>query len=426
MSQKSIYKIFSELGSVSIDSRTVQHGQMFFALKGENFDGNKYVGQALEQGASYCIVSDPDIPEDPRIIHVQDTMIALQQLASDYRNDFKIPFIAITGSNGKTTTKELMAHCLRPGYKIHMTKGNLNNHLGVPLTLLSMPPDTELAIIEMGANHQQEIMELCHIAKPTHGVITNIGQAHLGGFGGLEGVKKAKSELLDYLESTGGVQFVNRNEPSLDFVTKENYHFLQEYGINDHPAVHNHEGGIFLELKVSNHIYPTQLIGSYNFNNALTAYRIGQYFNIAEKDLINGMISYEPANNRSQIVNFECARIILDAYNANPSSVRLAIENIGRHNAQPRSLILGDMMELGEDSRELHHEVLKQVQSIAGWDQVILVGTNYASLANVFPEYRFYTTTQETARQLDWRQFKGQIILLKGSRSIGLETLLRK
>lgn len=420
-----IYNIFLQTPVINTDSRTIQPGQIYFALKGERFDGNDFVNQAIDNGASHVVTSNLKFIGDKNITIVENPLASLQDLAFFHRKQLGIPIIAITGSNGKTTTKELLATCLASAYKINYTQGNLNNHIGVPLTLLSFNDNTEIGIVEMGANHIGEIAKLCQIAAPDYGVITNIGPAHLEGFGSLDGVYKAKTELYEYLNENNGKIFFNANEESLQrlsnqyanmlrydcqFFWQESQHFVSE--ISADPV---------LTFDADNLIYQTQLAGSYNFNNILTAIAISNYFNVSIVDAATAITTYIPSNNRSQRKSFKGINVILDAYNANPGSVRSALENITRMTASQKSLILGDMKELGKYSIDLHREILNTITSLNIFTHVILIGSEYYQLKDEFAQYKFYQLL--TDYKPDWEMFKGHLLLAKGSRSISLEKL---
>ena len=331
-----LYNIYRDHPSVCTDTRKIQAGDLFFALRGERFNGNLFAEKALEMGAAYAVVDDPQLPDHPNLLLVEDTLKTLQDLARHHRRQLEIPIIALTGSNGKTTTKELIAAVMGSHYPLQYTRGNLNNHIGVPLSLLSISSDAEVAIIEMGANHQGEIDQLCHIAEPTHGLITNVGKAHLEGFGGEEGVRKGKSELYRYLADRKGVAFVNLSEPHLldlsepvskrifykeDEVCRNSGPFYAVRFVKDEPFVVAEflgDDGQLIEIC-------SQLIGRYNFNNVMTAIVIGWYFKVPCDKIKKAVEAYTPANNRSQLVNIGSNTLILDAYNANPSSMTQAL-----------------------------------------------------------------------------------------------------
>ncbi len=417
--------IFLKHPSVTIDSRNINEGQIFFAIKGDHFDGHDFIMKALESGASYCIASDPKYKDNPSVIMVDDTLTALQDLARDYRRTFDIPIFGITGSNGKTTTKELLARVMATRFRTHMTKGNLNNHLGVPLTILAMPKDTEFAIIEMGANHIGEIRELCEICLPTHGMITNIGLAHLEGFGSAEGVKVGKSEIMDHLSKQGGVQFINLREESLKFLFKSTDNQILFGNENSESlTIHEDQDNLNLGFIYKDKLFETNLFGAHNFNNILCAFEVGKYFGCKISEMIEAIVQYLPANNRSQKYLFGNVTVLLDAYNANPTSVHHAIQNFGSLLSEKKSVILGDMLELGDASSELHKKVLTEVASLSGLNKVILIGTTFYQFRYEFPKFIFYETTKNASENIDWKDFNGDTLLLKGSRGLKLESLL--
>jgi len=358
---------------------------------GPNFNGNHYLQQAFESGASYCVADETTAYQHENIILVEDVLTTLQQLARKHRMQFDIPFIAITGSNGKTTTKELVSEVLSKKYKTYTTFGNLNNHIGVPLTLLSIKKDAEIAVIEMGANHQKEIEGYCEYAMPTHGIITNAGKAHLEGFGGEEGVKKGKGELFDYLREHGGVAFIYSG--GVAFIYSD-YAYLKEmsagikhiitYGENSgeyRGTILNDDN--FLEVAIKNGTQissiKTQLVGNYNLPNILTAVCIGKTFNVPDESIKAALEDYTPTNSRSQLIKIGSNKIILDAYNANPSSMKAAINNFANMEGNNKILMLGGMMELGEESIKEHAGIVDLIAS-NNWNKVVLVGKDYLTL----------------------------------------------
>ncbi|HEY1024663.1 MAG TPA: UDP-N-acetylmuramoyl-tripeptide--D-alanyl-D-alanine ligase, partial [Sphingobacteriaceae bacterium] len=339
---------------------------MFVALKGENFDANTFAAEALEKGAAFAIVDDPDVEKDGRFLLTTDSLKALQDLATYHRRQLQIPFMGITGTNGKTTTKELVCSVLSQHYKAFATQGNLNNHIGVPLTILSIGRDTEIAIIEMGANHQNEIGFLCGIAQPTHGLITNVGKAHLEGFGGFEGVKIAKGELYRYLAETGGVAFVNQDNTHLMEMSRR--HRLKDiiyYGTRPENFVTGtlaESSPLQIDWKkdAAASSVTSNLTGIYNFENILSAITVGCYFNLSKEEINNGISTYFPTNNRSQIKTTEKNTVICDYYNANPSSMGVALENLASITGDNKAFILGDMFELGDDSESEHKAIVEK------------------------------------------------------------------
>ncbi len=428
MNLEQIYKIFKSCTGVSTDSRKLPEGCLFVALKGERFDGNAYALSALEKGAAYALVSDSNLPKNDRLILVEDTLQTLQDLARHHRRQFDIPFVAITGSNGKTTTKELVSSVLSAKHKTHFTQGNFNNHIGVPLTLLAIPDDTEIAIIEMGANHVGEIDFLCRIAEPTHGLITNIGKAHLEGFGGVEGIKRGKSELYRFLNETKGTVFINRNEDHLWDLLPPQTEFIA-YATGDNvdfklnPESADPFINVILEEEEKKYFIETKLIGAYNFNNILTAVTIGNYFNVGN-DLIKAALeAYTPTNNRSQFLQKNKNQYILDAYNANPTSMRIALENFDEiDTSSPKIAILGDMLELGEESTTEHQKIVDLATEL-DYGQTLLVGSEFSKI-KLPPNIMHFPDVIALKMWFDTQHFSGMYFLIKGSRGIRLEQLL--
>lgn len=418
-----LLKYYLDYPSVTIDSRNIRPGQIFFAIKGEHFDGNNFVMQALEAGAALCVASDTALKGHENVLIVEDTLLTLQDLAREYRETFKFPVLAITGSNGKTTSKELLATVLNTKYKVHYTAGNLNNHLGVPLTLLATPPDADFAVIEMGANHQGEISSLCSIAMPNFGAITNIGAAHLEGFGGMEGVKKGKSELFKYLMANNGLFFLNIEEKSLDFL-KAHDDRIMNISFDSEGITRSKRESEFLSFDFQGNSVETHLVGQYNLNNVLLAFGVGRYFGCDPNKMCAAIAAYIPKNNRSQMTNFHGAHVIMDAYNANPSSVVSAIDNLNKMPDSKKGVILGDMLELGEDSASFHKKILDRIREIGTFAFVSLIGPQYRQFEPVYPEFRFFDSTADALTDIDWQQLKDFTILIKGSRGMQLEKLL--
>lgn len=426
-----LYQLFRQHPNIVTDSRKVAPGCLFVALKGERFNGNQFAAKAIEEGAAYAIVDEPVDSEN--VILVDDVLATLQKLATHHRRQFKIPVLAITGSNGKTTTKELVSTVLASHYPTHFTKGNLNNHIGVPLSLLAMPDRTEIAIIEMGANHPGEIDFLCRIAEPTHGLITNVGKAHLEGFGSFEGVKQTKSELYRYLANHNGLVFINMDEPYLPELA-ENNRLKLFYKKSDlpNPATvpfevklvaeeHFVEVG-FLDENGQMTTAKSQLIGRYNFNNIMTAVVIGKYFKVPASKIVTAIENYMPTNNRSQLKLIGSNAFILDAYNANPTSMKMAIESFSRTPAKTKIAILGAMKELGEYSEEEHLAVAK-LAAASGFQKIVLVGEEFRESSQATNALFF----ENTAQLKEWFRgaaFENAHFLVKGSRSIGLEAFL--
>ncbi len=434
MSTAELYALFSAHPKVTTDSRLIPADCLFFALRGSTFNGNRFAADALAQGAAYAVVDDETLAGKPRHIFVPDTLQALQDLARHHRRQFDIPVVGITGSNGKTTTKELVAGALGAHYRVHFTRGNFNNHIGVPLTLLSMPNDTQIAVIEMGANHQGEIDLLSRIAEPTHGLITNIGKAHLEGFGGIEGVKKGKSELYRFLAGQGGTAFINADEPFLadlaEPVQRKVFYgrtppakvasgsFIKIDMVADQPTLRvtfPDENGKTLNVE-------SQLTGAYNFGNISTAIALGWFFQVPGQKIAAAIEAYVPADMRSQVVHQGSNTIILDAYNANPTSTKQAILSFARMPASAKIAILGDMLELGEYAQEEHADIAA-LAAAQGFSQVVLAGPLYAQIPLKAGTLHF----PDVEALVQWfraQRFHDTHILIKGSRGMRLERLL--
>ena len=432
-----LYKAFLNSTGVSIDTRTLNEGEIFFALSGENFDGNVFAQSAISGGASCVVASDPELVGD-NVLIVSDCLKALQELALHHRNRLDLPVIAITGSNGKTTTKELIHHILSTKFKTVATKGNLNNHIGVPLSLLNISEETEIAVIEIGANHIGEVRFLSELARPTHGLITNIGKAHLEGFGSLEGVKRAKSELYENLESSDGVVFVNLSADYLEALSTSvkqrvsyavDNAYLKETGL----AYDNidylfsrveSDRGVCLAWQISstdNHVFESMLYGAYNAPNIATAVTVGLHFGVDVQDISKAIKSYVPVNNRSQVVQKEGKTILLDAYNANPVSMELAIADLSGR-AESKSLILGGMNELGEHADVEHLKLLNLISQFE-WCDVLLIGPHFKEIHENF-DFLWFADARECRYYLEGHIITGEVVLLKGSRSLQLESLL--
>tara|TARA_X000001036_G_C20681334_1_gene806005 strand:- start:768 stop:2039 length:1272 start_codon:yes stop_codon:yes gene_type:complete len=412
-----LYSKFLLCESVSIDSRTVSEGALFFGLNGPNFKGSRYASAALDKGAFFAVIDDSDYTDDPRIIYCENTLKALQTLATFHRSFYKNPLIALTGSNGKTTTKELILRALSKKYITHATKGNLNNHIGVPLTLLGITPQTEMAIIEMGANHVGEINELCQMAQPTHGLITNIGYAHTASFGGFEGVVRGKSELFEYLRTSHGLPFINTVDKVLAnmikrFEEKILYPSVDMEFVNAQPMV---------SYSMSEVTHQTHLLGAYNYMNIAAAYAVGTYFKVDLESLFEAVNNYQPDNMRSQFLLKGSNQILLDAYNANPDSMRVALSSLESFEGD-KFAILGDMNEL-EESQAAHLQLLQEVDLLE-LKMVIIVGPQMALVKNHFPEIKWFATAKDVAQFIRYLSFEHSTILIKGSRSIKLESVL--
>lgn len=424
MQIEQLYRIYTQYPSVQTDTRKLKKNDIFFALKGPSFNGNLFAKQALEQGAS-CVVVDEDPGfEDERIFFTKDVLSTLQQLAGYHRTQFTIPFIAITGSNGKTTTKELVHAVLSSTYKTYTTQGNLNNHIGIPLTLLSIKPDAEMAIIEMGANHLKEIAGYCAYTEPTHGIITNCGKAHLEGFGSVEGVRKGKGELYDYLRLHDGTAFVMWDYDYLREMSKGIPHIFT-YGTSGTDVTGDiHRSEPLLEVALVKNgekaFICSNLVGDYNLPNILAAAAIGRYFNVADQKIKASIELYHPSNSRSQLIQKGSNTIILDAYNANPSSMKAAIENFARTQDNHKILVLGAMMELGNESVKEHEDLIELIKHHL-WKDVILVGGDFAHTRHPF---RFFNNAAEAKDWLMKHRLEDSAYLVKGSRSMKMETIM--
>ena len=421
MNIEKLHKLFLKSSGISSDSRTISKGQLFFALKGDNFDGNKYAELALNNGASYAIIDNPNFKKQQQYILVDDVLISLQKLAAYHRKYLNIPILAITGTNGKTTTKELINAVLNKKFSVQATKGNLNNHIGVPLSLLAMNNDTELGIIEMGANHPGEIANLAQIAQPNYGLITNIGTAHLEGFGSFEGVKKTKNELYEYIAKTKGKLFVNADDQLLMDLSSKINRIL--YGKNTNKKnkfiVEKHD--VFLQILWNDKQINTQLVGNYNFYNVLAAICIGLYFKLTKQEIIQAIEQYEPKNNRSQLLKTAENKLIVDVYNANPVSMKLAIENFVLLKASRKLLIIGDLLELGTVSHEEHKKIIELVKK-HNFTEVFFVGNEFFQFKSDYNyPYLFFTDIDTLNKYLQNKKIKEYYVLLKASRGIKLE-----
>lgn len=408
-----LYSRFLLSNGVSIDTRTIEDGNLFFAISGPNFNANQFASQALEKGASYAVVDDESYVTDERILLTKNSLIALQELARFHRSRFKKPVFAITGSNGKTTTKELITNVLSEKYIVHATKGNYNNHIGVPLTLLHIHPQVEIAIIEMGANHVGEIAALCELASPTHGLITNIGHAHTEGFGGFEGVIRGKSELFDYLRKNDGQVFINMSDPVLSNMSKR---FEDPHGFPDED-VRLLGAKPFVKFAIGANEVETNMIGSYNFENIASAIKVGRHFDVSDEKIALAIAGYLPENARSQVIKKGSLTIILDAYNANPDSMKAALSSLAKMDGR-KVAILGDMNEL-ENSDQEHTEL---IAFAIGLDlEVITIGKKMG-VTELVP--RHFDDKEPLINYLKSETFPDSIVLLKASRSIKLETIL--
>lgn len=424
MNIQTLYRAFEKSNGVSIDSRKIETNQLFFAIKGENFDGNLYAKAALEKGASLAVIDKPEFYIDKRTILVENSEKTLQDLANHHRKQFDIPIVALTGSNGKTTTKELIAAVLSTTFKTVATKGNLNNHLGVPLTLLNMEDSTEIAIIEMGANHQGEIAQLCKIAEPNYGLITNFGKAHLEGFGGVEGVIKGKSELYDFIIQQQGMLFVNADDSIQIEKTKYANRFL--YSKKDENAdlkISLLEKKPSLVISFDETIIRSQLIGEYNLYNMAIAVSIGKHFGVVNQQIVAAIETYLPQNNRSQIIEKNSNQIILDAYNANPSSMKAALDHFAESTSTQKVIVLGDMFELGSTSLEEHQKIADYVAEINP-KMAVLVGKDFYQTFTERPNIKKFKSLSEASEYLKHNPVSESEILIKGSRGMTMEKIL--
>ncbi len=426
METANLYKLFRQYPKVTTDSRNIPANSIFFALKGENFNGNKFAHEALSKGAAFAVIDEPEYVVDDRMILVEDVLTSMQKLARYHRDQLKLPVLAITGTNGKTTTKELIAAVLSKKFNVNYTQGNLNNHIGVPLTILSMTPETEIGIVEMGANHIDDIRQLCEIANPDFGMVTNMGKAHLEGFGSFEGVIRTKSEMYVYLRGKGGKCFINADNPLLIKHAKD----LEQvtYGTSD---------GCFLagELATTEYslvvkaLFPkgwlylkSKLIGDYNFENLLAAACIGKYFEVDPLLIQEALEEYTPLNNRSQLIRKEKNTIIMDAYNANPTSMLMALTNFANIQNDQKCVILGDMLELGEASNEEHQKIIDFIES-QNFSDVYLVGPQFKK-AITGNKKKEFDNAELLSNYLKTQPIENKLILIKGSRGIHLEKIL--
>jgi len=416
MKLKDLYDRFITAKQISTDTRNITKGAVFFALKGENFNANEFADQAIENGASCVVIDDESFyKNEKKYFLVDDVLQTLQDLASYHRQELGIPIIALTGSNGKTTTKELIKTVLSIKFRITATKGNLNNHIGVPLTLLSMDENTEIGVVEMGANHFGEITKLCEIAKPNYGYITNFGKAHLEGFGSLEGVVKAKTELYNFLKKSNGTVFVNSKDQKQISLTNDLKRVLLG---SDIKQIESNE---FVKVQVGKTLINSHLIGDYNFLNISAAIGIGDFFDVSKIAIKTAIESYVPKNKRSQIIKKGTTQIILDAYNANPTSMQAAITSFAKHTSSNKVLILGDMFELGNSSKEEHQEIAELANSF-DFGKVYLLGENFYQTKDTkalkFKSFQDFISTFKKA------DFKETTLLIKASRGMALERII--
>ncbi len=429
-----LYKVFCDCNGYTTDTREITGGEMFFALKGDNFDANEFAAHAIERGAKYCVVDDVNVWENcsegiaGKLIIVDDVLTAFRAMAKHHRSRFDIPVVGITGTNGKTTTKEMINAVLSTKYKVTCTKGNRNNHIGVPMTLLEITPETEIAVIEMGANHPGEIKASVELAMPTHGLITNVGKAHLEGFGDFEGVKKTKGELYDWLSESGGIAFYDAdNEILSEMIAARKGMQLMPYGV-DYAGMRVLKTSrvnpyLTMEVEAANIVsrITTRLIGSYNATNVAAALAVGGYFEVDFDAAVNAIESYIPSNSRSQLIDTGRNIVILDAYNANASSMNAALDNFASTSFPNKALVLGDMLELGKYSKEAHAEILAKARKITG--EIYLVGGGEFKAVAEEGDLVFDTSLQlkEFFRKL---KPEGKTILIKGSNATRLPLIM--
>ncbi len=423
---EAIYEKYKECTGVSTDTRNLPENCLFFALKGPNFDANTFAEEALRKGAKYAVISDKKYLKDERFLLVEDTLKALQLLANHHRRQLSIPVIGITGSNGKTTTKELISLVLSRKFKTRATQGNLNNHIGVPLTLLNAPEDTEILVVEMGANKLKDIKELCDIAEPSHGIITNIGKAHLEGFGSLEGIVRTKTELYQHLLDYNGTVFINSRNDLLAGYGNKFTDPVYYPGKDDFYHCELTNADPFVHLKAENgQKIKTKLMGIYNFENIAAALCIGKFFEVDPKEANKAVADYAPSNNRSQIIEHENGNfIILDAYNANPSSMKAAIENFAALNRPKKVLILGDMKELGDDAIKEHHDLGRLIAKYH-FDKILLCGISIIKAMDNNPGAVNFENRLMLINYLKSKKYQNTTFLIKGSRSMGLEEVVK-
>ena len=423
MSIIDLYDLFIHNPQITTDSRNCPKGSIFFALKGDKFDGNQYAGKALASGCVYAVIDNPDYYIGERTILVDNVLKTLQQLAHHHRKVLGLPIIGITGTNGKTTTKELLAAVLSTKFNLLYTEGNFNNHIGVPLTLLRLTHDHEMAVIEMGASHPGDIKELVDIVHPNYGIITNVGRAHLEGFGSFEGVIRTKGELYDYIRRSKGKIFIKKENEYLQSIAKGIEQIT--YGNGDDAfasgQVVSCDPFLVFNWKQQGklHTVETHMIGSYNLDNVLAAVAVGRFFKIPAERISRAIAAYEPTNNRSQFKKTDNNELIIDAYNANPSSMKVALDNFITMPVQPKAIILGEMRELGPTSDELHAEVVAQIKK-GQFDKVFLCGEHFSKVGK---EFSPFATTEAMVEELRKQPLKGYHILIKGSHSMGLEKL---
>jgi len=418
-----LYSIYLANPSIQTDTRKLQKGDLYFALKGPNFNGNSFAQKALDSGAVHAVIDEAEFAIEGKTILVNDVLETLQQLALHHRKQFSIPFLAITGSNGKTTTKELIHAVLSSAFKTYTTEGNLNNHIGVPLTILKIKKDAEMAVIEMGANHQKEIAFYCAIALPTHGLISNVGKAHLEGFGGEEGVRKGKGELFDFIREHDGTIFRMNDYDYLHNMSKGISKVIT-YGTKEADIVGDvSQSDPFLEVRFTkglNATIKTSLVGAYNLPNVLAAVAVGKTFGVEDEKIKSSIEAYTPSNSRSQLVNKGGNKIILDAYNANPSSMKAAIDNFAKAEGGNKILVLGAMAELGTESLQEHLSIIEEIKRHP-WKDVLLVGGDFVKSNHNFHSFN---KPEEAGEWLQKASIRDAFLLVKGSRSMQMEKVL--
>jgi UDP-N-acetylmuramoyl-tripeptide--D-alanyl-D-alanine ligase len=422
MNIKELYTLYKQNYRVTTDTRLNLKNSIFFALKGDNFNGNKYANVALKKGAKYAVVDEKKYQTNKKIILVKDVLQTLQDLAKFHRQSLNIPIISLTGSNGKTTTKELIHAVLNEKYRCVATKGNLNNHIGVPLTLLSMQPDTEIAVIEMGANHHKEIKMLCEIALPDFGYITNFGKVHLEGFGSLEGVIKGKTEMYDHLKKNDKIVFVNTND-NIQVQHAVGIKKITFGSLNSDLPIEFVEANPFVKSIFNKIELQSKLIGKYNYSNIASAIAIGKYFKVADEQIKKGIENYTPSNNRSEIIYKNSNKIILDAYNANPNSMEATLENLSQLTDKNKIAILGDMFEIGENALQEHQQIVDLIER-SDFDKCILIGEIFSKTKIVDKRIVQFKTFDEFKNESDKIQIKNTTILIKASRGMALERVL--
>ena len=412
-----IYKIFNKHPNVTTDTRNIKENSIFFALKGDNFNGNEFAKKAIADGCHYAIIDQAEFKLNEKYILVENVLECLQNLASYHRDQLIIPVIGITGTNGKTTSKELIHSCLSTELNTLATDGNYNNHIGVPLTLLRVKKEHDIAIIEMGANHENEIKYLCEIAKPNYGIITNIGKAHLEGFKNIGGVKKTKKELYDYIKINNGKIFINNDDPILNEISKDIDSI--SYGLNGEINGSIKESSIFTNVQYKSHIIETQLIGTYQFYNIMLSIAVATHFGIKLKNISKALTTYKPSNNRSQVIKTESNTMILDAYNANPSSMYEMINSFSKIQNKNKICILGDMAELGKYSQKEHLNIIHLLEKLK--IKCLFVGNEFSK----HNKNNSFTNVYSLIDYLNSKQIKESTVLIKGSRSIALEKIVK-